>query len=52
MKSIKGACVDDDPDAIYEIHLLENGNLQFVLIEDMWGFRSGPWDGAEYAPVP
>ncbi len=52
VKSVKGACVDDDPDATYEIHLLENGNLQLVLIEDMCGFRSGAWDGAEYAPVP
>jgi hypothetical protein len=52
IKAIKGACVNESPDAIYEIHLLENGNLQFVLIEDMCAFRSGNWDGAEYAPVP
>ncbi len=51
MKLIKGSC-DDTPDAIYEIHLLENGNLQFVLIEDPCALRSGNWDGAEYVPVP
>ena len=46
----KGVC-DDDPNAIYEIHLLENGNLQFVLIEDMCAIRSS-LDGAEFKPVP
>jgi hypothetical protein len=46
----KGGC-DDDPDAIYEIHLLENGNLQFVLIEDMCGTRSA-FDVTEFKPVP
>ncbi|MCZ6739213.1 MAG: hypothetical protein O7C01_05490 [Actinobacteria bacterium] len=46
----KGIC-DDDPNAIYEIHLLENGNLQFVLIEDMCATRSS-LDGAEFKPVP
>ncbi len=46
----KGIC-DDDPNAIYEIHLLENGNLQFVLIEDMCLIRSS-LDGAEFKPVP
>jgi hypothetical protein len=46
----KGGC-DDDPDAIYEIHLLENGNLQFVLIEDMCGVRS-TFDVTEFKPVP
>jgi len=46
----KGPC-DDNPDAIYEIHLLENGNLQFVLIEDMCAIRSN-LDGAEFKPVP
>ena len=40
LKQTKGIC-DDNPDAIYEIHLLENGNLQFVLIEDMCVRRSG-----------
>ena len=51
LKSIKGFCGDEDPDAIYVIHLLENGNLQFVLIEDPCALRSGNWDGAEYVPV-
>ncbi len=46
----KGGC-DDDPDAIYEIHLLENGNLQFVLIEDMCAIRS-TFDVTEFKPVP
>ena len=47
---IKGFC-DDDPDATYEIHLLENGNLQYVEIEDPCGARSG-FFGGEWAPVP
>ncbi len=49
----KGPCVDEDAiaDAIYEIHLLENGNLKFVIIEDTCGGRSGLSLG-EYAPVP
>jgi len=51
LKQTKGVC-DDQPDAIYEIHLLENGNLQLVAIEDMCLRRLGPLDGAEYAPVP
>ncbi len=46
----KGFC-DDNPDAIYEIHLLENGNLQFVEIEDKCLNRSGDFE-AEWAPVP
>ena len=46
----KGVC-DDDPNAIYEIHLLENGNLQFVLIEDMCAIRSS-LPGGEFKPVP
>ncbi len=50
MNQIKGAC-DDDPDATYEIHLLENGNLQFVAIEDKCAFRSGSLS-VEYAPAP
>ncbi len=40
---------DDDP--IYEIHLLENGNLQLVAIEDPCGHRLGDWQ-AEWEPVP
>ena len=51
LKQTKGIC-KDNPDAIYEIHLLENGNLQLVAIEDMCLRRAGPFDGAEYAPVP
>ena len=51
MKDIKGPC-DDDPDSIYEIHLLENGNLQFVEIEDACAFRSSGLSVDEYAPVP
>ncbi len=51
MKETKGYCDDDDPDAIYEIHLLENGNLQLVAIEDTCAHRSSDFD-AEWAPVP
>jgi hypothetical protein len=50
VKQIKGGC-DDDPDAIYEIQLLENGNLKFVAIEEPCGIRSGTLD-AEWAPIP
>ncbi len=50
LKEIKGIC-DDDPDAIYEIHLLENGNLQLVAIEDTCAGRSPDFE-AEWAPVP
>lgn len=49
VKETKGFC-DDDPDAIYEIHLLENGNLQVVAIEDPCGFRSG-FLPTEWEPV-
>ena len=54
LKEIKGRCFTrGTAEAIYEIHLLENGNLQFVAIgEDMCGQRSSTWGGAEYAPVP
>ncbi len=51
LKETKGFC-DDDPEAIYEIHLLENGNLQFVEIEDTCGIRSSFFLLAEWAPVP
>ncbi len=51
LKQTKGIC-KDNPDAIYEIHLLENGNLQLVAIEDPCPRRGGGWDGVEYAPVP
>ncbi len=50
MNQTKGPC-DDNPDATYEIHLLENGNLEFVAIEDTCAFRSGDFE-AEWAPVP
>ncbi len=45
-------CPQPDQGGTYEIHLLENGNLQFVAIgEDGCGFRSGGFPG-EWAPVP
>ncbi len=50
LHAIEGRC-DDDPDAIYEIHLLENGNLQFVAIEDACPIRSSSFP-AEYTPLP
>ena len=40
-----------NPDATYEIHLLENGNLQFVEIEDKCAGRSS-FFSAELAPAP
>ena len=52
VKEIKGYCGDDPtPDAIYEIQLLENGNLKWVAIEEPCGFRSGVLE-AEWAPIP
>ena len=45
-----GYCASN-PDAIYEIHLLENGNLEFVAIEDPCAHRSEDFE-AEWAPVP
>ncbi len=50
LSEIKGIC-DDDPDAIYEIDVLENGNLQLVAIEDTCGCRSFFFP-AEWKPVP
>ncbi len=50
LNEIKGTC-DDDPDSTYEIHLLENGNLQFVAIEDACPIRSSSFP-AEYTPLP
>ena len=50
LHQIKGLCVAV-PDAIYEIHLLENGNLKFVAIDDTCGLRSGVLS-AEFASVP
>ncbi len=48
LHQIKGVC-DDDP--IYEIHLLENGNLEVVAIEDPCGHRLGDFQ-AEWEPLP
>ncbi len=42
----------DNLDAIYEIHLLENGNLRLVAIEDTCAFRSSALNNTEFAPVP
>ncbi len=50
LHAIERRC-DNDPDAIYEIHLLENGNLQFVAIEDACPSRSTNFP-AEYTPLP
>ncbi len=50
LKEIQGRC-DDNLDATYEIHLLENGNLELVAIEDTCALRSSSIS-AEYAPVP
>jgi hypothetical protein len=56
LKNTKGVCVDEDAiaEAIYEIHLLENGNLQFVEIEDPCLARSSflTVRNVEWAPVP
>ena len=46
-----GSRCPDDPDSTYEIHLLENGNLQFVVVEDSCGGRAS-FFSAEWAPVP
>ena len=46
----KGFC-EDNLDAIYEIHLLENGNLRLVAIEDNCAIRSSFFP-AEWAAVP
>ncbi len=58
VRNSKGICADDpdvggaDPDmATYEIHLLENGNLQVAVIEDTCAPRSAMFQ-AEWAPVP
>ncbi len=58
VRNSKGICGEDpdvgvaDPDeAIYEIHVLENGNLQLAIIEDTCALRSAMFQ-AEYAPVP
>ena len=58
VRNSMGICGDDprvgvpDPDkAIYEIHLLETGNLQVVVIEDTCAARASMYQ-PEYAPVP
>ena len=45
----EGNC-GDDTEAIYEIGLLENGNLQFVPIEDTCGTRSRTMSTGEFEP--
>ncbi len=58
---IKGNGCGDDPDAIYEIQLLESSNLQLVAIEEPCPPRSSylqgaslriTGQGAEWEPVP
>ncbi len=54
LKAVKSIC-GGEGDATYEIHLLENGNLQFVLIEHKshtCAIRSDILQGAELGPVP
>ena len=46
----QGIC-PDNPEAIYEIHLLENGNLTLVVVEDLCPHRSSEFR-AEWEPVP
>ncbi len=48
LKETAYACEFDPTD---EIHLLENGNLQVVAIEDPCVHRFGDWQ-AEWEPVP
>ena len=48
---IKGP-MTDCPDAMYEIHVLENLNLQYVAIEDTCSKRSIALNLSEWAPVP
>ena len=62
----RGFCGDVNHDGIhekevgsYEVHLLENGNLRFVAIEDECAFRASELQGlvdgeitAEWEPVP
>ncbi len=54
LKAVKSAC-GGEGDATFEIHLLESGNLQFVLIEHKshtCAQRSDILQGAELWPVP
>ena len=50
INQINGRC-DDNPEAIYEIHLLENGNLMLVVVEDPCADRESIWT-VEWAAVP
>ena len=50
LKEIRGPC-HLNPDSIYEIHLLENGNLRFVVVEDPCANRSS-FFLAEFVAVP
>ena len=53
LKETKATRCADNPDATYEIHLLENGNLQLVAIEDPCPVRASLWrPPAEWAAVP
>jgi hypothetical protein len=54
LKAVESVC-GFEGDATYEIHLLESGNLQFVLIEHKshtCAQRSDILQGAELWPVP
>jgi hypothetical protein len=51
VKEIKGPTTDC-PDAMYEIHVLENLNLQYVAIGDTCSKRSIALNLSEWAPVP
>lgn len=45
-------CSQPDQGGTYEIHVLENGNLQFLAVDqDTCGGRSF-WKGAQWEPVP
>ena len=53
-----GVC-DENPTGIYEVHLLANGNLKFVVIEDECRVRATAYHGrgdteglVEFKPVP
>ena len=51
VKVLKETAYSCDDDPIYEIHLLENGNLQLVAIEDPCVHRLEDFQ-AEWEPVP
>jgi hypothetical protein len=51
MTTTSSRCDQPDQGGTYEIHVLQNGHLQFVVIEDPCAFRSGNYN-AEWAPVP